>query len=59
MLIDELSVTNCKVFALVGKVQSGNFEKEDAKKIQDLNKFRSELTNAINEYFGERVEIKV
>ena len=44
---------------LVDKVQSGNFEKEDAKKIQDLNKYRSELTNAINSYFKERIEVKI
>ena len=58
-LIDILSVTNCKIFYLVDKVQRNDFEKEDAKKIQELNKYRSEVTNAINEYFKERQEIKV
>ena len=58
-LIDEISIVNCKIFALVDRVQSGNFEKEDAKKIQDLNRYRSELTNSINEEFGQRKEIKV
>lgn len=58
-LIDELSITNQKIFALVDKVQSGDFEKEDAKKIQDLNSYRSQLKNAINAYFKERIEVKV
>lgn len=48
-LIDELSVTNIKIFMLVDKVQKNEHTKEDAKKIQDLNMFRAELMNAINE----------
>ena len=59
MLIDELSITNCKIFALVDKVQKNEHTKKDAKKIQDLNSYRSQLTNAINEYFKERQDIKV
>ena len=47
-LIDELSVTNIKIFMLVDKVQRNEHTKEDAKKIQDLNMFRAELMNAIN-----------
>jgi predicted deacetylase len=48
-LIDELSVTNIKIFMLVDKVQRNEHTLEDAKKIQDLNKFRAELMNAIND----------
>ena len=51
-LIDELSITNCKIFALMDK---GN----DLEKVKALNKYRSELKNAINSYFNERQEIKV
>ena len=58
-LIDILSVTNIKIFYLVDKVQKNEHTKEEAKKIQDLNRYRSEVTNAINEYFGERKETKV
>lgn len=58
-LIDELSITNIKVFFLVDKVQKDEHTKEDAKKLQDLNNYRSQLTNAINEYFDERQEVKV
>ena len=32
---------------------------EEAKKLQDLNKYRSEPVNAINDYFGERKEVKI
>lgn len=58
-LIDELSITNCKIFALVDKVQKDEHTKEDAKKLQDLNSYRSQLTNAINTYFNERTDVKV
>jgi hypothetical protein len=58
-LIDILSVTNIKIFMLVDKVQRGDFTKEEAKKIQDLNTYRSQVTNAINSYFNERTEIKI
>lgn len=58
-LIDILSVTNIKIFYLVDKVQKNEHSKEDAKKISDLNMYRSKVTNAINEYFGERQEAKV
>jgi len=57
-LIDKLSVVNIKIFMLIDKVQKDEHTREDAKKIQDLNKYRSELTNAINSYFKERQEIK-
>jgi hypothetical protein len=58
-LIDELSITNCKIFYLVDKVQRNEHTLEDAKKIQDLNSYRSKLVNALNEEFKDRVEIKV
>jgi hypothetical protein len=51
-LIDELSITNCKIFSLM---EVGN----DLEKVKKLNGYRSELKGAINEYFGERIEIKV
>ena len=58
-LIDELSITNIKIFYLVDKVQKNEHTLEDAKKIQDLNSYRSQLVNALNEEFGERKELKV
>ena len=58
-LIDELSIVNIKIFHLVDRVQQDKHTREDAKKIQDLNKRRSELTNALNEYFKESQSIKV
>lgn len=58
-LIDELSITNCKVFALVDKVKSENGTIEDAKKLQSANEYRSQLKNSINSYFKEREEIKI
>ena len=58
-LIDELSVTNCKIFALVDKVQKNEHSKEDAKKLQDLNTYRSKLMNAINEFSREEQIIKL
>lgn len=58
-LIDKLSVTNIKIFMLVDKVQKNEHTLADAKKIQDLNLYRSELTNAINNYFKDRQEIKI
>lgn len=58
-LIDSLTITNNKIFYLVDKVQKDEHTREDAKKIQDLNKYRSELVNAINDYFKERQDIKV
>lgn len=58
-LIDKLSVINIKIFMLVDKVQKNEHTKEDAKKLQDLNSYRAVLTNAINEFFGERKNIKI
>lgn len=58
-LIDELSVTNIKIFYLIDKVQKNEHTKKDAKKLQDLNLYRSKLINAINEHFDEQQQIKV
>jgi hypothetical protein len=58
-LIDELSITNCKIFYLVDKVQKDEHTREDAKRLQDLNSYRSQLVNALNEEFGDRKDIKV
>ena len=56
-LIDELSITNTKI-ALV--LEKGKYTTvEEAQRVQDLNKYRSQLKNAINEYFNERQEIKL
>jgi len=58
-LIDELSITNCKIFALVDKVQKNEHTKEDAKKLQDLNSYRAQLCNALDVEFGEAEGIKI
>ena len=58
-LIDELSVTNIKIFMLVDQVQRNEHTKEEAKRIQDLNSYRVELSNAINKKFGEIQQIKL
>lgn len=58
-LIDELTIVNIKIFMLIEKVEEEIDQPGDAKKIQTLNKYRSQLKNAINEEFGERQEIKV
>ncbi len=58
-LIDELCITHCKEFALIDKVRNNTHTKEEAKKIDDLNQYRSQLKNAIAEYFKERGDIKV
>lgn len=58
-LIDELSVTNIKIFMLVDKIQKNKYTKKDAKKLQDLNSYRAELCNALNKEFNEKKIIKV
>ena len=58
-LIDELSIVNNKIFYLVDKVQKNKHTRTDAKRIQDLNKLRGKLVNAINKYFRQRQGIKV
>ena len=58
-IIDELIITNIKIYHLIEKVQKDEHTREEAKKLQDLNRYRSELVNVINEYFKERQEIKI
>ena len=58
-LVDMLGIVNIKIFYLVDKVQKNEHTKEDATKIQDLNSLRSQYTNAINEFFKERQDIKI
>lgn len=57
-IIDELISTNIKIYHLVEKVQNDEHTREDAKKLQDLNSFRSALCNALNREFKEREIIK-
>ena len=45
--------------SILDKVQKNEHTKEDTKKLQDLNSYRSQLKNAINEELGGRVEVKV
>ena len=59
LLIDELSITNIKIFMLIEKVYQDKHTREDARKVQDLNKYRSELCNAIDEIVGDKPYIKV
>jgi large-conductance mechanosensitive channel len=56
-LIDELIITNIKIFMLVDKVQKNEHTLEDAKKLQELNSYRSELINAINKELNEKQKI--
>jgi len=62
-LIDEISIVNIKIAFLVDKVQKNQHTVEEAKKIQDLNRYRSQLRNAIDELFGgvgaDRKDMKV
>lgn len=58
-ILDSLITTNIKVFMLIDKIQKNEHTKEDSYKCQQLNKYRSELMNAINEHFNERKEIKI
>ena len=58
-IVDELITTNIKIFYLVDKVQKNRHTRADAKKLQDLNQFRSELINALNYEFKQRKIIRV
>jgi len=58
-LYDALSIVNIKIFMLVDKVNRNEHTKEDAKKLQDLNLYRSQLINAINQQHNERQDIKI
>ena len=58
-LIDELTVTNLKIYHLVDKIRNDEHTREDAKKAQDLNHYRSEICNGLNREFKQRENIKV
>lgn len=58
-LIDELSVTNIKIFFLIERIQDGKGTLEEGQKVQNLNKYRSKLMNAISEEFKQEGRIKV
>lgn len=58
-LIDELTVTNLKIFHLVEKIEKNKHTRKDAKWAQDLNRYRSKLCNALNREFKEREIIKI
>lgn len=58
-LIDELITVNTKIFMLVDEVNNNDHTKESAKRLQDLNMYRSQLKNAMSEYFNERQEVKI
>ena len=58
-LIDELDTVNMKIFYLVDKIEKGKPDISEVKNLYKLNRYRSKLKNAINEYFNEREEIKV
>lgn len=58
-VIDELTVTNIKIFHLVEKIAKNKHTLKDAKAAQDLNRYRSELCNALSREFKERENIKV
>lgn len=51
-LMDELSIINIKLFMLM---EDDNF---DQKKLKTLNRYRSDLKNAINKEFEQRQEVK-
>jgi hypothetical protein len=59
LLIDELSITNIKIYMLIDKIYSNKHTREDAMKVQHLNKYRSDLCNALDEEFGQTPYIKL
>lgn len=58
-LIDEIGIVNQKIWALVERVENHTNTVEEAWKMNNLVKKRSQLRSAINEYFGEEKEYKV
>lgn len=56
-LIDELSVTNIKIFMMVEKVERKEDKPGDSQKMNKLVKYRSQLINAINEELGDESSI--
>lgn len=57
-LVDELSIANVKIALLVERLEGPAGTLEDARKVQTLNRYRSLLKNALDERFGERLEVK-
>jgi hypothetical protein len=53
-LIDELTITNLKVWHLIDKVMDGTATREEAQAVQTFNLQRSELVRAIDRRLGER-----
>ena len=53
-LIDELTVTNIKIFHLVDKIEKNKHTKEDARKAQELNAYRGKTMNALNKEFKQK-----
>ena len=47
-LIDELSITNIKIFFMIEKIQDDKGTAKDGQKVQLLNMHRSKLMNAIS-----------
>jgi len=58
-LIDELTVTNIKIFNLVDKILANKHTREDARKAQALNGYRIKICNILNKEFKERENIRV
>ena len=58
-LIDELCVTNMKVWALVERVEAHTNTVEEGWKMNKLVAYRTKLMNAINEHFGDEAVTKV
>jgi hypothetical protein len=58
-LVDALSVVNIKIFMMVDSLERHENSVEDAWKMNNLVKQRSQLRSAINEKVGEEKEIKV
>jgi len=52
-LIDELGITNQKIWALVERVEARENTVEEAWKMNSLVAKRSKLIGAINEFFGQ------
>ena len=58
-LIDELGITNQKIWALVERVEAKTNTAEEGWKLNGLVKRRSQLMSSINERFGEHQDVKV
>lgn len=68
-LIDGLTIVNSKIWHLIDEVMVADYENADleylqsmvkkAQNVQKLNSQRSEIMNAISEYFGDKTDVKV